>query len=300
MGRVLATVDIGSNTAHLLVAETADGTVRKIVDDSDWLSLGEIVGRERSIPQALQDTLIKTLNGYKKQASDQGAEGIYIFATEAVRAANNNREVLKRLEQSGLKVELISGQKEAEFGLRGVLLDSGFSSFLLAEVGGGSAQVAHCSRKRIKSEASLPLGTGTLIAKLGLSCPCDYAHLKRTQRLVEETLENAEVLEEGGPLVACGGVARGLWRALHPDGNRVLHVEELNFLIWSTQRLTAEQIVQRFQVKPKRALTLFPGAVVYKQIMERSGQEEMTISRFGVREGALLEMAEGKVSTWRV
>lgn len=285
----------------MLVAETGDGSVRKLVDDSNWLSLGEIVGRERTIPPNMQEALIRTLNGYQKLASDQKAEGIYIFATEAVRAASNSREVLKRIEQAcGLKVEIISGQREAEFGLRGVLLDSGFSSFILAEVGGGSAQVAQCSRKRIKSEASLSLGTGTLIAKLGLSCPCDYAHLKRTQRLVEETLATAEVLEEGGPLVACGGVARGLWRALHPDGNRILHVEELNFLIWSTQRLTSDQIVQRFQVKPKRARTLFPGAVVYKQIMERSGQEEMTISRFGVREGALLEMAEGKVSAWRV
>lgn len=297
MGRVLATVDIGSNTAHLLVADTESGSVRKIRDETNWLSLGEVVGRTRSIPNPLQETLIKTLLDFKRFANEQGAASVYVFGTEALRAASNSAEVLQRVHDStGLRVELISGRREAELGLRGTLLDSGAASFLLVEVGGGSAQVAQCTRKKIKDEASLPLGTGMLIAKMGLTSPCDYAHLKKTQRFVEQALEGAELLNEAGPIVASGGVARGLWRALHPDGDRVLNVEELNYLIWSTQRLSGSEIGSRFQVKPKRALTLLPGAIVYKQVLEKTGQEEMTISRFGVREGALLEMSEGKIN----
>jgi exopolyphosphatase/guanosine-5'-triphosphate,3'-diphosphate pyrophosphatase len=296
MGRVLATVDIGSNTAHLLVADTESGCVRKIRDATNWLSLGEVVGRLRSIPDPLQVTLIRTLTDYKLLAEEQGAESIYVFATEALRSAGNSADVLSRVEkETGFRVELISGRREAELGLRGTLLDSGAASFLLVEVGGGSAQVAQCTRKRIKEEASLPLGTGMLIAKMGLTSPCDYAHLKRTQRFVQEALDQADLLDDMGPIVASGGVARGLWRALHPDGDRVLNVEELNYLIWATQRLSGEEICQRFQVKPKRALTLLPGAIVYRQILERTGQEEVTISRFGVREGALLEMSEGRI-----
>jgi exopolyphosphatase/guanosine-5'-triphosphate,3'-diphosphate pyrophosphatase len=296
MGRVLATVDIGSNTAHLLVAEIDSGQVKKLRDETNWLSLGEIVGRQRCIPTPLQETLIKTLQEFRRDAQEAGADTMYVFGTEALRSASNSTEVLQRVEhETSLRVELISGRREAELGFRGIMLDSGASSFLLVEVGGGSAQVAQCSRKRIKDEASLPLGTGTLIAKMGLTSPCDYAHLKKTQRAVQEVLEKTDVLDMAAPIVSSGGVARGLWRALHPDSDRVLHIEELNYLIWSTQRLTGPEIVSRFQVKPKRALTLLPGAIVYRQVLERTGQEEMTISRFGVREGALLEMAEGKV-----
>jgi exopolyphosphatase/guanosine-5'-triphosphate,3'-diphosphate pyrophosphatase len=301
MGRVLSTVDIGSNTAHLLVGDVEPGSIRKICDESEWLSLGEVVGRQRSIPLPLQEALITTLSTFQKKARDENAELIYVFATEAIRRAANGAEVLKRVQQScGLKVEVITPQREAELGLRGTLLDSGSSSFLLVEVGGGSAQVSTCTKKRIRREVSLPLGTGTLIAQLGLSSPCDYVHLKRTQRAVQEALECADLFEESSCLVACGGVARGLWRALHPDGDRKLHLHELDYLIWATQRLTVAQITQRFQVKQKRASTLLPGAVVFKQILERAGQEEMTVSRYGVREGALLEMAQGKVQAWPV
>lgn len=301
MGRVLAAVDIGSNTAHLLVGELAGSSIDKQVDESTWLSLGEVVGRLRCIPGPTQDTLVRTMSGYRSEAEKAGAEMMYCFATEAMRVAANNKEVLQRVErEAGVKVQMISAQREAELALRGTLLDIRMSNFMLVEVGGGSAQVARCLRKRIKDEVSLPLGTGTLIAKLGLCSPCDYGHLKRTQRVVQERLDETDIFDNAPQVVASGGVARGLWRALHPDGERTLHMEELNYLIWATQRLTGEEIVSRFQVKPKRALTLLPGAIVYREILHHAGHDEMTISRYGVREGALLDLGEGKVEGWRL
>ena len=301
MPRTYAAVDIGSNTAHLLVGEVQNGAIRKIIDESNWLSLGEVVGKARSIPATLQEDLVRTLNTFKREAKEVGAEAIYCFATEAMRVAANNKEVLHRLEKgSGISVQLITAQREAELGLRGVLLDSEATKFLLVEVGGGSAQIAQCTRKRIKAEASLPLGTGTLIAKQGLTAPCDYAHLKRTQRAVQAILDSTDIFGGAPQVVASGGVVRGLWRAMHPDGAPTLHMEELNYLIWATQRLSGDEIVRRFQVKPKRALTLLPGAIVYREILTHAGHDEMLISRQGVREGALLEMAEGKIEGWRI
>lgn len=301
MPRILATADIGSNTIHLLVAEVEDGSVVKILDASEWIGLGEIVGRMRCIPAPAQEPLIRTLREYRKSAAENGAEKMYVFATEALRTATNGQEVVKRVgAAAGIKPDLITSKREAEFGFQGASIDVGGSDFLLVDMGGGSAQFSRCSRKRVKDSASLPLGTGTLNAKLGLSSPCDYAHMKRMQRSIEDAIKELSVFD-GAPMVAgCGGVVRGLWRALHPDGSRVLHLQEIEYLIWATQRLTVDEIVNRFQVKPKRAQTLLPGAILYKAILERSRHEEITVSRFGVREGAILEMDQGKVQGWPV
>ena len=95
--------------------------------------------------------------------------------------------------------------------------------------------------------------------------------------------------------MASGGVARGLWRALHPDGEKRLHRAELEYLAWSVQRLTIDRAINRFGVKAKRVGTLLPGAMVYLALMERFDLTEMSVSEFGVREGAILEMARGKV-----
>lgn len=302
MGQILAAIDIGSNTVHLLVAEAESGLVSKIDDLNDWISLGEIVGKGETIPVSIQDRLMRTLDTFKRQAALEGAQSVYVFATEAVRRAKNADAILRSIRQAtGLKVELISALREAELGLRGALLDSdGPAPFLMAEVGGGSAQVALCSGKKIIRESSHRIGTGALIAQLGLECPSSPKAFDQLIHVVMDALDESPVFENVKHVIASGGVARGLWRALHPDGERVVAYEELDYLIWATQRLTLEQIIGRFSVKPKRAATLLPGAVVYKLILQRVEKSEMTVSRFGVREGAILEIAEGNIKPCRL
>lgn len=297
MGRVLSAVDIGSNTVHLLVGEIGEKSIRKLHDESDWLMLGEIVARQKEVPKVTQTQLLATLTHFKKVSKETKSEGMYVFATEAIRRAANSKELLRKVvEETGLEVEIVSGRREAELALKGVLLDTERAgSILLCDVGGGSAQLALCQHKRIAEEASMPLGTGTLIARLGLTSPCDYVHVKRIERAVDETLSESAVFAEVDGIVACGGVARGLVRALHPDGDRELRLEEFHYLIWATQRLTPEAIKARFNVKAGRAATLLPGAIVFSKVMERAQKTSMTVSMYGVREGAIGEMAGGKV-----
>lgn len=301
MPRVLASADIGSNTVHLLVAEVEGERVSRLGDTNEWISLGEVVGREGQIPDALADRLIKTLDTFKRQAQAQGAEAIYVFGTEALRRASNQERVLKAIRvATGIQVDIITGPQEAELGLRGAWLDcEGPGPFLLVEVGGGSAQVALCTvdhngEPEIVREASLPLGTGTLIAHNDLKAPVSDATFAALENEIEAQLDSLPT-GEAVRMIACGGVARGLWRALHPDGHRELAAEELDYLIWSTRRIAYDVVGDRFMVKPKRAATLLPGATVYSTIMRRSGFRSFTVSRFGVREGAIQGMARGTI-----
>jgi exopolyphosphatase / guanosine-5'-triphosphate,3'-diphosphate pyrophosphatase len=299
VGRVFAAADIGSNTAHILVAEAnGRGTVRRISDANEWVSLGEIVGKTGEIPPETEALLVKSLRAFRRLAHLHGAESLYVFGTEALRKARNSSTVLKSLErETGIRVELIDGPREAHLGLRGAWTDtSGTTPFTLCEVGGGSAQVGIAQAGPAFSESvSLPLGTGILIARCALELPAAPVVLKCLEEAIEAELDRVNFLS-GSRLVGCGGVARGLWRALHPDGNRQLLAEELDYLIWATQRINAETTRTRFNVKAKRAFTLLPGAMVYRAVMRRGGFGQLEVSRYGVREGAILEMSEGKVT----
>lgn len=297
MGRILAAVDIGSNTVHLLVADADSVGVRRLSELNEWLSLGEIVARTGQIGVQVQDRVIRTLAEYKRHCKAEGAEGWYVFGTEALRKAKNSKVVLKRLRaELGIDLDLISGEREAELGVRGTLIDSDAAeSMLMVEVGGGSAQVARVVEGKLISDHSLPIGTGALTGKVDLTAPCDQAHFEALERMVREAILTVPDRTPPDLMVASGGVGRGLWRALHPDGDRVLHRAELDYLVWATQRLDTDQIIARFRVKPKRAATLLPGAVVFRGVMESFNMEEMLVSRFGVREGAILEMFDGGI-----
>jgi exopolyphosphatase/guanosine-5'-triphosphate,3'-diphosphate pyrophosphatase len=86
-------------------------------------------------------------------------------------------------------------------------------------------------------------------------------------------------------------VGRGLWRALHPDGEKRIAAFELEYLRRSTESLTVERVSNRFNVKMRRAGTLFVGSVLMLKIMEKLGVESVILSEFGVREGAILGLA---------
>ncbi len=301
MTRIYAAADIGSNTAHLLVAACDGELVMRIDNLNEWVALGEVVARQGAIPKDLIQDLVLAVRKFKRVAAAKSAECLYVFATEAMRAATNHDAVLKKIEaDTGVRVEIISPSREAALSMRGITLDTrNYGVDLMFEVGGGSAQVGKVERNLLVKSESLPIGTGRIIAESGLRTPSpDYA-LAAAQRYIDEALMKLEFVGPSKMGVASGGVARGLWRAVHPDGEKVLILEELDYVVWSTSRLPMDRIVARFGVKQRRAGTLLPGALVYRALMRRFDLKEMVVSEFGIREGAVLEMFEGKIESCR-
>jgi exopolyphosphatase/guanosine-5'-triphosphate,3'-diphosphate pyrophosphatase len=296
--RVFAAADIGSNTAHLLVGATDGELVMRIDNYNEWIGLGEIVARKGEVPKEQIEQLTQTLTEFRRVAKSRGASGLYVFATEAIRKARNSEAVLKKVQQeSGVKVEVIPPRREAELSLRGVGLDTrNLGADLLFEVGGGSAQIGHIGQRGFLAEESLPLGTGRLIAESGLAHPTQDLARRAAETYIARTLERSTIELKDGLAVASGGVARGIWRALHPDGEKAITREEIDYLVWSTARLPIDRIVSRFAVKSKRASTLLPGAMVYRALMNRYALDQIVVSEFGIREGAILEMAAGKAN----
>lgn len=297
MPRIFAAADIGSNTAHLLVAATEGELVMRIDNFNEWIPLGETVAKLREIPKENVQQLVTAVKEFRRVALNKQAEGLYVFATEAMRAARNHEAVLKKIQsETGVKVEIISPTREAELSLRGTLLDTRhYGCDMLFEVGGGSAQIGRIQKGKLIEEESLRLGTGRIIAECDLRTPCpDYAR-QAADNYIDSMLEFGHIEGKGTRAVASGGVARGLWRALHPDSEKVITIEELDYVIWATSRLPVDRIVARFNVKQKRAGTLLPGALVYRALLQRFGLSEMVVSEFGIREGAVLEMAAGRM-----
>lgn len=298
MAGTLAAADIGSNTLHLLIARQSGEGLQRLANHSDWLSLGEVVSREGLIPEHKIIRLINTVKQFKSYCLSAKAEGIYLFATEAMRATQNHDTILERVFQAtGINVDIVNGTRETELSWRGSLLDSkGKSPTLFIEIGGGSTQVALCHGDKVSQSISLPLGTGRLIALEDFSYPIKPFQIAHLKEHVQQTIEVCRNFGTVTRVVASGGVARGFVRALHPDGERTLAIEELDYLAWAAARLSTEQIAGRFDVKQKRAMTLVPGTIVLTSLMRLFLQREVAVSEFGVREGAVLEMFSGKIN----
>lgn len=296
MGRLIAAADIGSNTAHLLIASVGESGLKRLVNTSEWLSLGQHVSREGRIGDSKRKELIATLREFRQTVDEYGVDDYYVFATEAMRVAENHDEVLAQIEKkTDTKVEIISPAREAELSVLAAAVDCpGPDPMLMVEAGGGSVQVAFCEEGKVIRQTSLPIGTGVLTNRSGLEYPATTSQIMRLREIIAEECEIVADYPSVARIVGCGGVARGLWRAMHADGERDLVAEEISFLAWDTQRLSPKTIVARYGVKLRRAETLLPGAYVFLEIMGLFGHDHVTVSQYGVREGAVLEMARSK------
>ena len=97
--RVFAAADIGSNTAHLLVAATDGSLVMRIDNYNEWIPLGEVVTRVGSIPKEVTQDLVDACKSFKRLADAKGAEELYVFATEGMRMARNHETVLRKIQE---------------------------------------------------------------------------------------------------------------------------------------------------------------------------------------------------------
>ncbi len=142
----LATIDIGTNTVLLLVAEVDDsGIITPLAFEQRIPRLGRDVDRSGAIQIAAFDKIAWILNEYKNLAKQLRAERIIACGTSAVRDASNNKEFLSYVKSvTGIDVEVLSGEAEALWTYRGAI--SGFSGFALravvVDIGGGSTEIS--------------------------------------------------------------------------------------------------------------------------------------------------------------
>ena len=144
MGQVRrAVIDVGTNSVKLLVAQVAGHEVRPLLEESKQTRLGSGFYETHCLqPEAIASTA-KAVARFAEIARQQEVSPIRVIATSAARDALNAQELTSAIEAaSGLKVEIISGEQEADWVFQGVTSDQRFASerLLLLDVGGGSTE----------------------------------------------------------------------------------------------------------------------------------------------------------------
>lgn len=285
-----AVIDIGSNSVRLLIDE------HKKVAKKDVLTttLGDGLALTGKLNEEAMLRTEKAVTEFVQKARSCRADNIYIFGTEAMRAAENGVAFKQRLEKStGLKVDVISGETEAKLGLMGALSDMPGGEITIIDIGGASVEIVRGDEKRITYLKSLPLGMVRLIDLAG------------TVREDIERYVNEHICEFGFvcgvEAVAIGGTATSL---ASMDLNQKTydpyevhgHVLTLHALKKLTDRIFASKdLLKDFPSLPeKRARIIGHGAIMLTALLEYLGLEQTTVSERDNMEGYLYYAAGKK------
>jgi exopolyphosphatase/guanosine-5'-triphosphate,3'-diphosphate pyrophosphatase len=229
---------------------------------------------------------------FSRVSSLNGVPEPLILATSAVRDAENGSELEEKVVRStGLRMRLISGKEEAALGFRGAISAIGASwegPALVVDLGGGSAQLVVGEASSVPiMQVSLPLGTNRTTERFVGNDPPKKKELRALEEHVKELVPRWE-LSARMAVIAVGGSARAVLKITQDR----LTVERLRRLAVEITKCRSSVLARQYGLAPERARVLPAAVTTLGAILDHFGTRELTVARGGVREGAILSLAD--------
>jgi exopolyphosphatase/guanosine-5'-triphosphate,3'-diphosphate pyrophosphatase len=299
----IAIIDLGSNTARLIVMSAVTGYAYHLDDEiREVVRLRQGITRQGLSEEAVGRALF-TLRLFKRYCDSSQVDLIIPTATSAVREGANGALFVERVKREiGLSLRVLSGEDEAYYGTLGALNEVPLSEGYVLDIGGGSAQVSEVRGRRFVRGVSHPLGALALTERFVHHDPIDTAELRAICDEIDQYLDSVEWLQKRKKnsehhLVGLGGTIRNMaGMAASREGfplstlhGFVLGREALdeNIHLLCTLPLKERQALNG--LNSDRADIILPGALVLRAVMEHLQVEALTVSINGLREGLFLE-----------
>jgi len=303
----VAAIDIGTNTALLLVADGgAGGALRAVVERASITRLGEGVDRSRSLSSAAVARTHLCLEQYARQVRELSPQRVAVVGTSAMRDAQGGQELRECVRLLfGVDVRVLSGEEEARLAFRGAvggLAIDGRKDCAVFDIGGGSTEVVigrvEEGVPRIGFAASYNVGSVRLTERHFTHDPPTEAERVTVTQSARGAFMNVPLLPDSSPPVGIAGtmttlaaVALGLENY---DGPRVHgHILPTAELRGVVQRLAAVNLEKRKQVpgmEPKRADVIVAGGLLALAVLDHWTAGAVRISDRGVRWGLAEEL----------
>ncbi len=297
----LAALDIGTNTALLLIADLDQrtNTLTTVFNAQEIIRLGKGVDAAGNINADAVSRLIDCLKRYKVLIAQHGAMDTIAVGTSALRDATNRDEVIQAVAQAtGIHIATLSGAEEAELTFLGAV--AGWQRlpecFMVIDIGGGSTELVMGSMDGIASRTSLDIGAVRISERFFTSAPPAAYELEAATQFITDTLagELAAFIEGrdgvfgvAGTIVTLGQLAKGLKHFSYELHGFALHYRQVHHLVQDFARSSLRDIIE-LGVEAGRADVILAGTLILHQFMRLFAVKTVTVSTQGLRYGVAL------------
>lgn len=227
-------IDIGSNSVRLVVYERTTNDAHRVIDGSKRPArLSERIDDKGHLADEALQELLGTLNHFRMICAHNRTGQIRAVATAAIRNAANRDSVLEKIKsETGLTIELLSGQDEASYGFLGMINAMDVKDGFLVDIGGGSTEVSLFRNRELVHSISFPFGCVSLNQRFASKEMLNDDGLHAIEQLVSEAIKSAPWLSESPmlPLIGVGGTARALGK-IHQAVKRYPFTQTHNYPI---------------------------------------------------------------------
>ena len=321
-GPVYAALDLGTNNCRLLIARPHEGGFRVLDGFTRIVRLGEGLSVTGRLSDAAMDRTIEALKQCRNKLREHEPARMRLIATEACRSASNGEAFIARIkDETGLELEIVDRQTEAELAVTGCadLIEAQSDGALMFDIGGGSSELAWLDfrggRPRrqgrmsasIRSWQSLPVGVVSIAEKFGgvhvtaetFEAMVSFVagHLREFKgrgKLKQMIAEHpVHLIGTSGTVTTLAGLHLGLERYERQkvDGLWMAR-DEVDATMKALLAMPFERRVAHPCIGRDRADLVLPGCAIFEAIRREWPTERVRVADRGLREGILISLID--------
>ena len=298
MARV-AVLDLGTNTFHLLIVETATTTqFTELYKEKRFVKLAE-EGIKR-IGEAPMQRATSTLKYYRQVLDQYEVEQVKVIGTAALRTASNGPDLMKwAAAEVHLDIEIISGRREAALIQKGVfqsLIDTQ-DRYLVMDIGGGSVEFIIAERDNVLWCQSFPVGVAVLLREFHQHDPISVKEIQALTDFLAIQLSDLSTALQAWPTkwlvgaagtfdviaqqIAIGSYTPQSWE-IDPSRFTPLY-NELKGMSWQERELSD-------WIPNDRVDMIVVASSLIQYVLRTYQIKRFTVSAYALKEGMIAEM----------
>jgi len=287
----LAAIDIGSNAARLLITDVIPGPQDvpefiKVALVRVPLRLGFDVFDKGRISPAKTEKLLKTIKSYKLLLDVYEVKHLKACATSAMRDAENADEIIKKVKtETGIEINIISGQEEAAFIYENHIAENMTieESYLYIDVGGGSTELTFFTDGKLVFKDSFNIGTIRLLKNQVTEAHWD--EMKEFIRTKTKGYHHVTAIGTGGNINKIFSISK------RKEG-KPLTLETIRDYYKEFNNLSLSQRISLYKMREDRADVIVPALLIYINVMRWADAEEIFVPKIGLADGLIHSLYE--------
>ncbi|WP_421682656.1 exopolyphosphatase [Stutzerimonas urumqiensis] len=295
---LIAAIDLGSNSFHMVVARTSNGEPRILERLGEKVQLAAGIDEDRQLSEAAMQRGLDCLGRFAQMVNHLPEGAVRVVGTNALREARNRQEFIRRAERIlNHKVEVISGREEARLIYLGVshTFPGMDGRRLVVDIGGGSTEFIIGQHFESQLRESLQMGCVSFTQRFfrdGKITPGSHAKAYTAARLELMSIEHGLRRLGWQQAIGASGTIRAVGLAIKGAGygNGEVNREGLTWLKHKLFKLGDVEKIDLDGVKPDRRAIFPAGLAILEAIFDALELSDMTHSEGALREGVLYDL----------
>ncbi len=295
---IVAAVDLGSNSFHMIVCSLKDGKLQTLDRLKEMVRLASGLDEKKHLDQKTQQRALACLERFGQRIHQFPPGSVRAVGTNTLRTAKNAKQFLNKAEAAlGHPIHIISGIEEARMIYLGVAhsLESNANRRFVMDIGGGSTEYIIGTDDRPQQKESLYMGCVSLSNLFFKDGKISKKRFQNAVLFAERKLEPIQLSfsnQHWDEAIGASGTLRSVSKVLQATGwsNNGITMDGLQQLIMHMLRLRHVSELDLPELDPER-YPVFPGGVaIAYATFESLGIQQMTVSEGALREGLIHDL----------